>query len=68
MTVLRKHLTLPSNQVMNTSIGVETHYTQAFIMLVVEYSNKNIFPPVTKLTTCNTIMQHFKSSGLSHFC
>ena len=36
MTVLRKHLTLLRNQVMNTGIGVET---QAFIMLAVEYSN-----------------------------
>ena len=42
MTVLRKHLTLLRNQVMNTGIGVET---QAFIMLAVEYSN-NIYKKV----------------------
>ena len=49
---------------MNTGIGVETHYTQA---LVVEYSNNiyNIFQPVTKLTTCNTIMQQVLAWAIS---
>jgi len=55
---------------MNTGIGVETHYTQAFIML--EYSNniyKKYFPIRDQI---NHLQYSYaalsKSSGLSHFC
>ena len=61
-----------SGQVMNTSIGVEIHYTQAFIMLAVEYSNniyKKYFPTCDQT---NQLQYNYaplsKSSGLSHFC
>ena len=67
MTVLRPCL---HNQVMNTGIGVEIHYTQAFIMLAVDYSNnihKKYFSHQTNHLQYNSAALS-KSSGLSHFC